>query len=200
MNYIRITKGDDDMQIKASVQHSFETAKALAYIVAFKKYNPKKRFILLTVLRLVLLIVGVFELSLLWYLEAADGTVSVFTWLLLCLVVFVFISFVSLLWTYYCLPKIQYNSMVKMKNFRDEYFFSDETLTDIVTDEEYNEKTEIRYSMLFMVYETSKYFFIFRNKTQAYLVDKSTIEGGSAEDIRNKLSGILKDKYIICKY
>lgn len=32
------------------------------------------------------------------------------------------------------------------------------------------------------------------------VVDKSTIEVGSADDIRNKLSSFVKDKYFICKY
>ena len=32
------------------------------------------------------------------------------------------------------------------------------------------------------------------------VVDKSTIEVGSADDIRNKLSSFVKDKCFICKY
>lgn len=32
------------------------------------------------------------------------------------------------------------------------------------------------------------------------VVDKSTIEVGSADDIRNKLSSLVNDKYFIYKY
>ena len=35
---------------------------------------------------------------------------------------------------------------------------------------------------------------------QVFVVDKSTIEGGTVEEIRNKLSAFVKDKYILCKY
>ncbi|MBQ3005583.1 MAG: YcxB family protein [Clostridia bacterium] len=188
------------MRIRASVQHNFETSKALAYITAFKKYNPKKRFIFLTVLRLVLLLVVVFELAILLYFESAYGIVYNFKWFMILFIIISLWLIASGFWVYYFFPKIQYNSMLKMKNFRDEYFFSDEAFIDTVSNEEYNERTEIRYSMLFKVYETSQYFFIFRNKIEAYVVDKSTIEGGTAEDIRNKLSEVLKDKYYICNY
>ena len=48
--------------------------------------------------------------------------------------------------------------------------------------------------------ETSKYFFIYPTNSQVFIVDKSTIVGGAAEDIRNKLSSFVGNKYIICKY
>ena len=41
---------------------------------------------------------------------------------------------------------------------------------------------------------------MFQTKNQVLLVDKNTIEGGTVEDIRNKLTTYVKDKYIICKY
>ena len=46
----------------------------------------------------------------------------------------------------------------------------------------------------------SDYFFLYQTNNQAFLVDKSTVEGGSVDDIRNKLSSFVKDKYYICKY
>ena len=66
--------------------------------------------------------------------------------------------------------------------------------------EEYNGEAEIEYSVFIKIYETSKYFFLYQTNNQVFLVDKSTIEGGSVEGIRNKLSSFVKDKYFICKY
>ena len=34
----------------------------------------------------------------------------------------------------------------------------------------------------------------------AFIVDKNTIEGGTVEEIRNKLSAFVTNKYIVCKY
>ena len=36
--------------------------------------------------------------------------------------------------------------------------------------------------------------------TLVLIVDKSTIEGGTAEDIRYRLSPLLKKNYYLCKY
>jgi hypothetical protein len=41
---------------------------------------------------------------------------------------------------------------------------------------------------------------IYQTNNQVFIVDKSTVEGGTAEEIRNKLCTFVKDKYIICKY
>ena len=48
--------------------------------------------------------------------------------------------------------------------------------------------------------ETGKYFFLFRNKRQIFAADKSTLEGGTAAEIREKLQPVLGKKYVICKY
>ncbi len=58
----------------------------------------------------------------------------------------------------------------------------------------------MEYSLFTKVYETSDYFFLYQTNNQVFLVDKSTVEGGSVDDIRNKLSSFVKDKYYICKY
>ena len=70
----------------------------------------------------------------------------------------------------------------------------------ISENEEYKGETEIEYTMLERVYETSKYFFLFQTKNQVLIVDKTTVEGGRAEEIRDSLTAKMKDKYIICRY
>ena len=76
----------------------------------------------------------------------------------------------------------------------------DDVLKTFTKSQEYNGEAAIEYSLFVKVYETSKYFFLFSTHNNVYPVDKSTIEGGSAEDIRAKLSPLLGKKYILCKY
>ena len=90
--------------------------------------------------------------------------------------------------------------MNKMKDVENQYIFCDNVLKTFTKSKEYNGEAEIEYSLFVKVYETSKYFFMFQTKNQVLLVDKNTIEGGTVEDIRNKLTTYVKDKYIICKY
>ena len=59
---------------------------------------------------------------------------------------------------------------------------------------------EMAYTTFMRVIESSRYFFIFQSKNQAFLVDKSTIEGGTAEQIRSRLSAVEGIKYTLCNY
>ena len=101
---------------------------------------------------------------------------------------------------YFGLPNIRYKSLAKMKDAENEYIFCDNSLKTFTKSETYNGEAEIEYSIFVKVYETSDYFFLYQNNNQVFLVDKSTIEGGRIDDIRNKLSSFVKDKYIVCKY
>ena len=48
--------------------------------------------------------------------------------------------------------------------------------------------------------ETKKYFFLYENKRQIFVVDKTTLENGTAEEMREKISAVIGKKYIVCKY
>ena len=61
-------------------------------------------------------------------------------------------------------------------------------------------QTEIYYYALVKVYETSKYLLLFTSKAKAFIVDKSTIENGAVDEVRGKISAVLKEKYYICSY
>jgi hypothetical protein len=101
---------------------------------------------------------------------------------------------------YYIIPKLQYKALSGLKNIENEYSFSSNSLKVISENEEYKGESEIEYTMLERVYETSKYFFLFQTKNQVLIVDKTTVEEGKGEQIRSGLINVLKDKYIICKY
>ena len=87
-----------------------------------------------------------------------------------------------------------------MKDIENEYIFCNNKLKAITKSEEYNGKAEIEYSLFVKVYETTKYLFLYQTINQVFIVDKSTVEDGTIEEIRGRLSAFIKDKYILCKY
>ena len=101
---------------------------------------------------------------------------------------------------YFAMPKIQYNSMSKMKNVGNDYVFYDDEITVSSVSEHLSAKDVLKYSIMVKAYETEKYFFFYISKRQVFVVDKATLEGGTAEDLRVKLLSVLGKKYIRCKY
>ncbi len=87
-----------------------------------------------------------------------------------------------------------------MKGVENEYVFTDEKIFVTSNGAEYSGQAEIEYTLLVKAYETSEYFFLYQTKNQVFIVNKATIQNGTAGDIRNKLSSFLNKKYIICKY
>ena len=87
-----------------------------------------------------------------------------------------------------------------MQNVENEYIFCDNVLKTFTKSQQYNGEAEIEYSLFVKVYETTRYLFLYQTNNQVFVVNKSTIEGGTIEDIRHKLTAYVKDKYIICKY
>ena len=87
-----------------------------------------------------------------------------------------------------------------MKDIQNEYIFCNDELKAFTKSVEYNGEVAIEYSFFVKVYETTKYLFLYQTNNQVFIVDKNTVEGGTIEEIRNKLSAFVKDKYILCKY
>lgn len=177
------------MEIKAKCKYDFESVKALAHLAMYKKADPKKRLKFWTVVYAILFAIVVLEML-------AFGMDTV----LLCALA-VEIAFLSLMYGWhFIVPKTQYKALAKLQNSENEYVFCDTFLKVSTKNNEYSGESVIEYSCFVKAYETTKYFFLFQTNNQAFLVDKNTIEGGTAEEIRNKLSGLLKNKYIVCKY
>ena len=98
------------------------------------------------------------------------------------------------------MPKIQYNATAKLSDIHNSYIFKDDEFHIFSSKEGYSGAGSLKYNMIFRVMETKEFLFIFQNKSQVYVVDKSTIEGGSWIDVRNKIEPLLGKKYIICRY
>ncbi len=174
------------MKIRAKCKFDFDSIKAVTLLSTYKKSNPKKTVQIRTILCLVLILVIIIALG--------------FDFIPIILIVADLLVIVLDLFMYFVLPRIRYKSLAKIKGLENCYLFSDDIVKVFSKSKEYNGEAEIEYSLFIKVYETSKYFFLYQTNNQVLLVDKSTIEGGSVDDIRNKLSSFVKDKYFICKY
>ena len=100
---------------------------------------------------------------------------------------------------YFLFPKQLYKAQGKLKDAENTYTFGENSVHIVSQAEQYTGEAQVEYGLFVKVYETSEYFFVYQTKSQVFLVDKSTIQGGTAEEIRNRLSGAVK-KYVICKY
>lgn len=176
------------MEIRARCKYDFVSVKALMHLSLFGKHEPKKRFRLWTIIFSALMAIAI--LGIIFFRDAT------FVMLLCAGIIIILLE----CYLYFLLPKIRYKAMANMKEVENVYIFSDNVLKISAESKEYNGESIIEYSLFVKAFETSKYFFLFQTNNQAFVVDKSTIEGGTAEDIRNKLSAFIKDKYFICKY
>ena len=134
------------MEIKAKATCDLESMKALTHLWMFKKADPKKRMIMWTVLYAILLAVIVFEM-------VAFG-VSEIMIALVCVLVFTYL--LECYW-YFILPGLKYKAMVKLKDVTNEYTFCDDMMHTVTKSDEYSGESEIKYTAIYKVYETSKY-------------------------------------------
>lgn len=176
------------MEIRAGSKYDFETIKAFTHVQVYKKKDPRKAFVLHSVIWAILTAVLVLELVFIY----RDGIMFI----LLGLGV---ILFAVRCFTYFKIPQKQYKAMGSQQNLENEFIFCDDVIKISSSNDLYSGTEEISYSAFFKVMETSKYMFIFRNQGQGYIVDKSTVTEIEAKAIREKLSTTVS-KYITCKY
>ena len=94
----------------------------------------------------------------------------------------------------------QERALEKMKDMENTYTFYDDAVKIITKSEEYQGETRMEYTMLKKVLETSEYFFLYQTNNLVFIVDKSTVENGTAKEIGDRLSVYVKDQYQRCKY
>lgn len=90
--------------------------------------------------------------------------------------------------------------MKKLAGIRVDFVFSEDSMYVHSDSELHKTDSTMKYEVLFKVMETEERLFLFQTKAQAFVVDKSTIEGGSIEDLRKVIKDVLGKKYIKCKY
>ncbi len=155
------------MEIKASAVYSKEA------IVKFSSCQIKdnKAIVIATVVISVLcLFISIISITGQLYFEGI---------LLLLLVAFFWF------YTFYLLPRINYKQNVrKFGEIKQDYIFTDKKL--IATTDSCGTKgtAETEYASLIKIVETNEYWYIYLTKAQAMIVDKSTVDGGTVEDLR----------------
>ena len=101
---------------------------------------------------------------------------------------------------YFLAPVRMYKNAGTMADMRKNFIFREKELYVESSGEMYRGESTVQYSLLFKAMETGAYFFIYVTKSQLFIVDKATLEGGSAEDIRSAMSAVLGEKYMVCDY
>lgn len=177
------------MEIGAKCKLDFDSVKALIHLSIYKKTDPKKAARSMAIWFLVLFLASAAELIAFGY----DP-------IMLILIIAELLMIALDAWMYFGLPRIRYRSLARMKDVENDHLFGERCLKIVTKSEAYNGEAEVSCSVFVKVYETSAFLFLYQTNDQVFLVDKSTITGGSVDDIRNILSLAVKDKYIVCKY
>ena len=177
------------MEIKAKATYNLEAMKALTHLWMFKKSDPKKHMIMWSVLDFLLLVILIAELIMFG--------VSLIT--LVLVGADVFLCLLECYW-YFILPKIRYNTLGKLKDATNEYTFYDDMMCGVTKSDEYNGESEIKYTGISKVYETSKYFFIYYTKNQTFIVERNSLAVSDAEKVSGVLKAVLGKNYIVCNY
>lgn len=173
------------MEIKATGKLELEAMKALVRMNAFKGYNPKRHMIMWCIV-FAILAAGTITGIALWGFEKSD---------IISLTVIAF-GFLFEFFLYFWYPKIRYKGLKNLKDAENEYTFGDDSFSVSTAVEGYSGKSDVAYSRIAKVTETNKYLFIYNDRKQAYVVNKSTVEGGN---LQSKLKSVLGNKYRFCK-
>ncbi len=72
----------------------------------------------------------------------------------------------------------------------NEFVFTDDALTARTNAEGMNESASVAYSSLVKLTETDDYFMIFPDNKRFLVVDKATVEGGTVDELREKLLSV----------
>lgn len=166
-----------------------KTVKAFYRAVLYAK-NPKKSMVLYTVF--LFLLAAIY----LWQGHTYGWSTG-----LIVLSAIMAIAAISQPFLYYVLPQIKFRAYDKRQGLAIKYVFGDEEVQIFAETPDFEDKAKIKYAMIDRVKETNDYFYIYMSKRQAFVVDKATAVGGTAEEVRSKLRSCLgKKHYKILKY
>ena len=159
------------MEIKASSKYDWET---------IKKFN---RFHILSRARFFNVLILLMEIYMIFVFAFAAISQTFTTGLLPSFCLFLlwnaFIVFV-----YFGLPKIRYNKNKVIKNSENRFVFTENDVTETSGNGLHTGTSAVKYDAMWRVYETKGYIYLYINSNQSYIVDKSTVTGGTVEDLR----------------
>jgi len=167
------------MNIKAKSTFDRKTITAFTRAMLFRKSDPFRKMLVYCLTFVLLSAVVAAEMYLL-------GP-SVPMYILLGVCVF---ALLLELYLYFIVPRIRCRALAD-RNV-NEFLFADDGFEVCG---QWND-----YSVLTGAMETSEYLYIFQNRSQALIVEKATVTGGTAAQLQKKLQSVLKKHYMICKY
>lgn len=92
------------------------------------------------------------------------------------------------------MPLINYKLTKVSTGLHDILTFYDDEIKVISQSKNINTESTLGYDVLKKVYETNEFFFVYISHQQAFIVDKSTIQGGSEQQLRNRLVKAVGEK------
>lgn len=174
------------MEIKGSVSFDRDVRRTFLNVTIFKNRNPKKEK------------TGLFiAVAVITTLTAGDVITSGFkaaTMSVICAAVVWAVVFM-----YFCAYIAGRRLFSRFNGKKQDCVFADDKVTLLEQEENQSDTVSLGYSLMTEVTETSKYFFIYYAEMGASIVDKSTLSGGTVEELREKLLSEAK-KYVFCQH
>lgn len=159
------------MEIKASSKYDWET---------IKKFNNFNSYVRFKALKIVMLISNLVLAAMVVFLCVMNAfTTDLIGNCVLVLFVDIFFIFIN-----HVYPKIQYNKSKLLHGMVNEFTFGDDAMLLEQNGENANNTETMKYSAIWKVYEAKDNIYIYINPNQSYIVDKSTVTGGTVADLR----------------
>ncbi|MBE6638803.1 MAG: YcxB family protein [Ruminococcaceae bacterium] len=174
------------MEITAHSQYNLKTVTALSRLMMYKKRNPRKSILIFGCAWFVLLLLNI----LLGILDEPSVLAYILLILLGSLAMF----------GYFFAPKIQYKNMGAFKDGTHTFVFYDEKFTVTSQTASSVGTSDFNYATIQKIMETTEYLFLFPNKNQSFIVDKSTLSEQDMNTLRVALVSKIGSQYIICNY
>lgn len=172
------------MDIVVKTTYDLDAFKAMNRIVAFRGKSPAKRLVWMAVASVFVAAVMVFMT--IHARELLPLLIACCIIDLLCVGVTVYMAV--------GLPRVQLKAHERFGLPDITYTFGEAALSYQTSSENYTDSGEIKYAAFAKAVETDEYFFLYQTANQIMIVDKSGIQNGSAEDIRERLKYHLGSK------
>lgn len=159
------------MEIKATSKYDWETVRE------FNLFHQVKRRLWLYIVLIVLVIFSVLGFALL-------AACNLLTIPLVALEFIVFYCCFMVVFRVFILPKIRFNKNKVFHDAKNTFVFGEYVMQADQYGENASSAASVRYAAIWRIYETDRFFYIYINSRQAYVVDKSTVTGNTAEGLR----------------
>lgn len=166
------------MEITAHSNESYKAHKC------FFNLTTKNNNILNKIFKILLPIFSVLSLLLTFFYDKEILPLSIL--IVFCTLLYYFIDIF--------MPLINYKLTKISSGLHDILTFYDDEIKVTTQSKNLNSESTLNYDVLKKVYETTEYFFVYISHQQAFIVDKSTISGGTEEQLRNYLIKAVGDK------